>query len=248
MICKAKNKQKYKNMMNMISITTLIVALATYIFVVLYWRWLDSNSGISGPMGLGGLIIFIMPILLTFITGIIIVAKRANAQPFLNVVLYIILIIGSLLATVFINGQIKKYQEKISEKARQAKDKTMRENGECLYDDVIYYYNGELRQIYNNSSKAICYVANLDLNVVERDYIKVYKVNNKYTFMLAKSSVDRLFDEWIIYVEDVGYMLWCGSWGSGRQDKIRIVQRIVRSNEYIILDENIHSKFSILDI
>ena len=251
MIYKAKNKQKHKNMINMISTTTLIVALVTYILVVLYLILLNSNSGMN--IGLGGLIIYMIPILITFIIGIIIVAKRANAQPFLSVIIYIILTIGFLFATVAIKGVVIKAVITTYAIAGRTMDKTMIKKGERLYNNLyydntgyaIYYYNGELREINvfeNNktSSKIISTVANLDLNVVERDYIKVYEINKKYTFLLEKSAVNS-FNEWIIYVENVGYMRWLGGWE--RHDIIFVVKCIIRSNEYIILDEDIHSKF-----
>ena len=228
---------------NMTSYVTLLIieSVITLLFISLY-------SGGGDPMGKGFLLVFftIILIVLTLALVIAIFVKMPSS----HTAAYILIIIGFSLAISFaIDAIMERESEKQSEaikKEKQTLYDLVSEKGELLLDNrrwsEIYYFNNALYGInFDNSDISLIYVRELDLNVNENDYIRVYEVNKKYILMLAKSALDE-FDDWIVYVEKVGYMHlekpneslsnpWCGS-----------AKEIIEKNEYIILDEDIHTK------
>ena len=80
-------------------IITFFVALATYILIILYYKF---GLKVGGPIDFIGFFVLMIPILLTIIIGIIIIVKTTDTK-ILNIVLYIILTIASLLITSIVN-------------------------------------------------------------------------------------------------------------------------------------------------
>ena len=85
-----------------------LVVLATNVSIILYFAFLDTAIKGQGHLGGGEFIMLLLPVLLAFVAGIVVIVKKIDVMPFyfpyhiLNVVVYIILTIGLLWATCFI--------------------------------------------------------------------------------------------------------------------------------------------------
>ena len=232
--------------MKMSLIITFFVALATYILIILYYKFFLNTIG--GPIGLDGFIIIIIPILLTVIIGIVIILMNTKDidVKILNIVLYIILTVASLWITSSINDKIDEKDHQALINGIKTLYKEVSEKGELLDDNKywseLYYYNDNLYDIsYNNYEVSLIFDIKPNVNINENDYIRVYEVNKKYILMLAKSALNT-FDNWIMYVNNVGYFRLENPDMEPMDDMFGVVERIIKNNKYIILDKDIDTK------
>jgi hypothetical protein len=224
--------------MKMFSKIMLLIVLITYVGIIVYYNFVIKRV-VTGRIGLEGLMILIFPILFAFIIGIVVIVKNADIKPFLNAVIYIILTIGLLWTTDFVNDTIRRKKYATSKIQKQALYEEVSGKGKCLISiEVgryfeIYYFNDKLYEIiYSNDEVSLIFVNNPVLYIDENDYIRVYEVNKKYILMLAKRDLDT-FDYWKIYIENVGYM---------NLGEFHNAMYIIENNEYTILNEDIHTK------
>ena len=148
----------------MISKITLLVALATFIGIIAYNRFVLERV-ITGPVG-SGILILVAPILLAFIIGIVVITKNSDTKPVLNVFVYITLTVGLLYSCLVIDG----VQYAISKKKKKALYEKISEKGERLVDIEVgnnfelYYCNEKLYEIWFGNNKIENYLSTI-LNI-----------------------------------------------------------------------------------
>jgi len=234
---------KKKNMT--LFVILLVIESVTVLFFASEYIELSKNARL-GPERIVEFLywfgVFFISITFTLLLVVAILAK----MPSWHTVASILLSISLLWATFFIIDAIMEKQSAKQSAAlqisRQALYEELLEKGELLTKDMgsrnIYYYNDKLYEtrFYDEEIQSIFINEpdNSREDYYKNNYIRVYGVNEKYILMLEKNELDK-FGDWIIYVENVGYM---PLYSDGRFKAMNIIE----NNKYTVLNEEIHAK------